>query len=277
MLLLMSAMSCNGSNYIDAPEIIETSETRNMGRAPNSADTADFIPGTETIYAKNVAFKMVHVQGGSFMMGAGPEQGGDEWNNEKPMHKVTLSHFAIAETEVTQALWTAIMGDNPSYRRGDNLPVEQISYQDGLDFIDKLNKATGRNFRMPTEAEWEYAARGGQKSKGYKFSGSNNLDEVANFADNSHGNTQPVGSKKSNEIGLYDMSGNVWEWCSDWFSEYTNEDLVNPIGPITGTERCLRGGSWYSISRYCRVTNRHYNDPDVRYDYYRGMRLAYSL
>lgn len=99
MLLLMSAMSCNGSNYIDAPEIIETSETRNMGRAPNSADTADFIPGTETIYAKNVAFKMVHVQGGSFMMGAGPEQGGDEWNNEKPMHKVTLSHFAIAETE----------------------------------------------------------------------------------------------------------------------------------------------------------------------------------
>lgn len=211
------------------------------------------------------------------MMGAGSEQCGEEWPNEKPAHEVTLSSFAIAETEVTQALWTAIMGDNPSYRRGDNLPVEQISFIDGMEFLEKLNKVTGHNFRMPTEAEWEYAARGGQKSKGYKYAGSNDLNEVANFADNSNGNTQPVASKKPNELGIYDMSGNVWEWCSDWYSEYSDKALVNPTGPANGTERCLRGGSWYSISRYCRVTNRHYNDPEVRYDYYRGMRLVYSL
>ncbi len=272
-----SFTSCYSNGVDKEIEIIEASKPRNNGISPEGSDTNNFTPGSRTIYAKNIAFKMVNVQGGSFIMGAGPEQCGEEWYNEKPLHKVTLSHFAIAETEVTQALWSAIMGDNPSYRRGDNLPVEQVSYQDCLEFIDELNKVTGYNFRLPTEAEWEYAARGGQKSKGYKYAGSNNLDEVAVYADNSHSNTQPVAGKKPNELGLYDMSGNVWEWCSDWYSEYAEDSQVDPLGPVSGTERCLRGGSWYSISRYCRVTNRYFNDPDVRYDYYRGLRLAYSL
>ena len=217
-----------------------------------------------------VKFKMIYVEGGTFMMGATEEQGYDAYDDEKPVHKVTLSDYYIGETEVTQGLWEAVMGNNPSRFTGDgNLPVERVSWNDVQEFIAKLNRLTGKVFRLPTEAEWEYAARGGKKSRGYKYSGSDNIDEVAWFYDNSGGKTHPVKGKKANELGLYDMSGNVWEWCNDWFGGYIGESQYNPQGPITGSGRVFRGGSWYSGAEGCRVSNRddYTPSPSGRGDY----------
>lgn len=165
-----------------------------------------------------VKFKMIAVEGGSFMMGATPGQGDNARENEKPAHKVTVDDFLIGETEVTQELWFAVMGNNPSYFKSDegNLPVENVSWNDVQVFIKKLNEITGQQFRLPFESEWEYAARGGQKSTDKKYSGSDNVDEVAWYADNAEKKTHPVASKKSNELGIYDMSGNVYEWCDDF-------------------------------------------------------------
>ena len=224
-----------------------------------------------------VHFKMVHVEGGTFMMGA-TEQDDDVYNDEKPAHRVTLDDYYIAETQVTQALWQAVMGNNPSNWKGDNLPVETISWNDCQEFIKKLNQITGRTFALPTEAQWEFAARGGKQSKGYKYAGSNNLDEVAWFRDNSNRETHPVAQKKANELGLYDMSGNVWEWCNDWY-DYTYYELSperNPQGPISSVNRVLRGGCWCYFVGDCRVSCRYYDFPgDCGYD--RGLRLFLSL
>ena len=160
-----------------------------------------------------VSFEMVRVEGGTFHMGATSEQKDEAWDREKPVHSVTLSSYYIGKTEVTQALWQAVMGSNPSNFKGSNLPVECVCWNDCQEFIQKLNSLTGRNFRLPTEAEWEFACRGGNNSRGYKYSGSNNLGSVAWYDDNSGGQTHPVATKAPNELGIYDMSGNVWEWC----------------------------------------------------------------
>ena len=194
--------------------------------------------------------------------------------DEMPAHEVTVSSFAIGQTEVTQELWQAIMGTNPSYFADDpQRPVEQVSWEDCQEFIARLNELTGENFRLPTEAEWEYAARGGNQTAGSIFSGSNNIDEVAWFYFNSDYATRPVAGKSDNELNLFDMSGNVSEWCSDWYGAYPTEPQVNPVGPVEGSRRILRGGSWRSISRDCRNTSRYGDTPDQRGDEV-GLRLA---
>ena len=231
-------------------------------------------PQTETITVNGVSFTMVAVKGGTFTMGCTSEQGSDCYDSEKPAHQVTLSDYLIGETEVTQALWKAVMGSNPSSFKGDNLPVEKVSYNDIVnDFIPKLNRLTGRTFRLPTEAEWEYAARGGSQSRGYKYSGSNTPGNVAWYYDNSGSKTHPVKTKAANELGLYDMSGNVWEWCSDRYGSYSNTAQTDPTGPSSGSDRVLRGGTWGSIARSSRVSDRYYNHPFYRLSNF-GFRLV---
>lgn len=218
---------------------------------------------------------MVYVSGGTFTMGATSEQGSDVYDNEKPTHNVTLSSYYICKYEVTQALWRAVMGSNPSYFKGDNLPVERVSWNDCQTFINRLNSYTGRNFRLPTEAEWEFAARGGNYSRHYKYSGSNYIGDVAWYGGNSGSSTHPVGTKQPNELGLYDMSGNVWEWCSDWYGSYSSYSQNDPTGPNSGSYRVFRGGSWNFLARNCRSSLRYIITPGRR-DYDLGLRLVLS-
>ena len=233
-------------------------------------------PSEQTFMVKGVEFKMIKVEGGTFSMGATSEQGSDAYDDEKPVHSVTLSDYYIGETEVTQELWQAVMGSNPSWFKGDNQrPVERVSWNDCQKFIKKLNQLTGKEFRLPTEAEWEYAARGGKYSKDYvyKYSGSKNADEVAWYSYNSRGETHPVKTKKANKLGLYDMSGNVWEWCNDWYGSYQSNSQINPTGPSKGERRVLRGGSWNYGDRIVRVSNRGSNTPGRSLSHH-GLRLA---
>ena len=245
-------------------------------------------PVTETFTVNGVTFTMVAVEGGTFTMGATAEQGSDAYDSEKPAHQVTLSSYCIGQTEVTQALWQAVMGSNPSYFSSRNnyatnlqRPVECVSWNDCQTFISKLNQMTGKTFRLPTEAEWEFAARGGKLSQGYKYAGSNTIGDVAWYCDNipsqTSGNagygTQTVGTKTPNELGLYDMSGNLWEWCQDWSGSYSSEAQTNPTGPTSGSYRMARGGSWDGYARYCRVSFRTTYSPSYSY-YYLGLRLA---
>jgi formylglycine-generating enzyme required for sulfatase activity len=222
------------------------------------------------------AIEMVFVEGGTFTMGCTSEQGDDCDDDERPAHQVTLSDFYIGKYEVTQAEWKAIMGNNPSGFSGcDSCPVERVSWDDVQEFIRKLNAKTGKNYRLPTEAEWEYAARGGKHSKGYKYSGSNSIENVAWYYGNSGKKTHPVGTKQANELGIYDMSGNVYEWCQDWYGGYSKGSQTNPAGASSGSDRVLRGGSWYLNPRYVRVSNRLYFTPAYRYINL-GFRLACS-
>ncbi len=208
-----------------------------------------------TFTVDGVSFTMVYVPGGTFTMGATSEQASDADSYEKPTHSVTLSGYYIGLTEVTQALWKAVMGSNPSYFKGDQLPVEQVSWNDCQNFISSLNAKTGKNFRLPTEAEWEYAARGGQ-SGGTKYAGSDNINSVAWYNYNSGRETHNVATKSPNSLGIYDMSGNVWEWCQDWYGEYSRSSVTNPIGPSSGAYRVYRGGGWSGHARHCRVSHR---------------------
>ena len=241
--------------------------------------------------------EMVLVKGGTFTMGATSEQGSDAYSNEEPTHQVTVSDFYIGKYEVTQQLWEYVMkysgtaadgstmnayasdvwlGTNPSssYGVGNYYPAYYVSWEDIVNiFIPRLNKITGKTFRLPTEAEWEYAARGGNKSQGYKYSGSNTIGDVAWYRDNSSTMTHPVGTKAPNELGIYDMSGNVWEWCSDWYGSYTSSSQSNPTGPTSGSYRVFRGGGWYDDAQICRVSFRHNSDPGIR-NYFRGFRLV---
>ena len=219
--------------------------------------------------------EMVYVEGGTFTMGATSEQGSDAENDEKPAHNVTLSGYYIGKYEVTQELWKAVMGSNPSNFKGDNLPVENVSWDDVQEFLRKLNAMTGKRYRLPAEAEWEFAARGGKSNLGYKYSGSDNIGNVAWFDGNSDSRTHAVGTKSPNELGIYDMSGNVWEWCQDWYggSYYGSSPRTDPKGPNSGSNRVFRGGGWSGDAGYCRVSNRDCFTPGGRYIFL-GIRLA---
>ena len=229
---------------------------------------------TITIPVKDgISIDMVRVEAGTFTMGATPEME-EPGNNEKPAHQVTLTNdYYIGKYEVTQALWKAVMGKNPSRFKGDNLPVEYVSWDDCQEFISKLNRIAGKKFRLPTEAEWEYAARGGKYSRGYQYSGSNNLSDVAWYKDNSGSKTHAVGSKQANELGIYDMSGNVFEWCQDWEGSYSGASQVNPIGANSGAYRVFRGGGWIYKAYGCRLSCRACSTPDLCDDFV-GVRLV---
>ncbi len=223
----------------------------------------------KTFTVGGVTFKMIKVEGGTF--------------TTTPM--VTLSDYYIGQTEVTQALWKAVMGTTPSQLttirpswdigEGANYPMYAISWEDCQEFVRKLNVQTGQRFRLPTESEWEFAAKGGNQRHGYLYSGSNDIDAVAWKSGNSRSMMHTVGTKIANELGLYDMSGNVWEWCQDWYApyNYSSSAKTNPTGPATGTERVRRGGSWNSIDTFCRVSKRESSQPSERFlDV--GLRLA---
>ncbi len=223
-----------------------------------------------------ISIEMVKVEGGTFMMGATPEMK-NSWTEERPIHQVTLTNdYYIGKYEVTQSLWCALMDNNPSYFKGDNLPVGQVSWDDCQKFINKLNDITGRKFRLPTEAEWEYAARGGKKSRGYQYSGSNKISDVAWYSSNSEHKTQPVGLKLANELGLYDMSGNVDEWCFDRFGFYSALSQTNPLGADDGICRVYRGGSWEQTAGFCRSSDRSNYGTSKNRIYNLGFRLALS-
>ena len=259
---------------------------------------------------KGVSFVMKPIKGADFWMGAHrtyirtgifsripdtsiPNFDKDANEDESPVHKVTLASFFIGETAVTQDLWRAVMGSknvsNENYGQEDGCPVANVSWNNCKDFIDRLNRITNENFRLPTEAEWEYAARGGVDTMQYRFSGGNDLYEVGWFHENSGGafsysytqnRVNPVKQKKGNALGLYDMSGNVWEWCQDWYGGYGNNPQVNPSGPKSGDSKVLRGGGWNTREWNCRVSQRHFDKPnnlpwDLYPDY--GFRLALSL
>ena len=223
--------------------------------------------------------EMILVEGGTFMMGATSEQTEDCFEDEIPVHEVTLSDFYIGKFLVTQKEWQEVMGDNPSHFKGDDLPVERVSWKEIRYFLEELNAKTGKTYRLPTEAEWEYAARGGASSRGYKYAGSNSLDEVAWYDGNSSASTHPVGQKKANELGLYDMSGNVWEWCADdWHDNYSNAPSNSRawIDSPRASDRVYRGGSWLSSALLCRVSTRNGNTLLCR-DGNLGFRLAMSV
>lgn len=224
------------------------------------------VTGAKTFTVNGVNFTMVPVQGGTFQMGS------NEGYDEKPVHSVTLSSYYIGQTEVTQALWKAVMGSNPSELKGDNLPVETVSWDDCQSFITKLNHLTGEHFRLPTEAEWEFAAKGGRQSRGFEYSGSNTIGDVAWHYGNSGSKTHPVATKSPNELGIYDMSGNVWEWCQDWKGDYSSGSQINPTGPTSGFYRVFRGGSWYESGR---SADRGINTPGYRGNGI-GLRLVLS-
>ena len=254
----------------------QSSNTYVASSSNNSSGSLSVVSGSNTISipVKNgISIEMVKVEAGTFMMGATSEMK-DSYGWEKPVHQVTLTNdYYMGKYEVTQALWEAVMDSNPSNSKGDNLPVETVSWNDCQDFISKLNSMTGRKFRLPTEAEWEYAARGGKKSRSYQYSGSSNISDVAWYDENCGSTTRAVGTKRPNELGIYDMSGNVWEWCHDWYSSYSSLSQMNPIGAISGACRVRRGGSWDNSVWYSRSSSRSYDTSD----YSRinlGLRLA---
>ena len=217
---------------------------------------------------------MVKVEGGTFTMGATAEQGSDAGSDEKPAHKVTLSDYYIGKYEVTQAEWEAVMGTNPSHYKGDNQPVDNVSWYDCQEFISKLGELTGLPFSLPTEAQWEYAARGGRKSRGYKYSGSNDIGAVA--SDNDYTGDIPVGQKQANELGLYDMSGNVCEWCLDRYKIYSSSSQTNPMVDDGGGDRVFRGGSIVCSEGLCTVSVRRLKSPYSR-DFHLGLRLVVAF
>ena len=256
----------------------QSSNTYVASSSNNSSGSPSVASGSNAIsipVKDGISIEMVKVEAGTFMMGATSEMK-HPYHWEKPVHQVTLTNdYYMGKYEVTQALWEVVMGSNPSNFKGDNLPVEEVSWNDCQEFISKLNSMTGRKFRLPTEAEWEYAARGGKKSRGYQYSGSNSISDVAWYSGNSGRVTHPVGTKQANELGIYDMSGNVYEWCSDWYGSYSSSSQTNPTGADSGSSRVYRGGSWIYIAWLCRLSYRAGNTPGYR-SYGLGLRLALS-
>ena len=257
---------------VKASDIVLTIAVTQEGSTPAERERTFTVGG--------VQFKMIRVDGGTFTMGATSEQSDDAWDDEKPTHQVTLSSYYIGETEVTDELWEAVMNTNPSSSKS---PKQGVSWEDCQDFITKLNSLTGENFRLPTEAEWEFAARGGNKSRGYKYAGSDNVDDVAWCPKNTY-DPHPVATKQPNELELYDMSGNVREWCNDWYGSYSSTAQTNPTGPTSGSYRVFRGGSFeyydnerkYTSDLYtndCRISRRQYSIISS-HGYDQGFRLA---
>ncbi len=212
------------------------------------------------------AIDFILVEGGEFLMG----DDNSDYADEKPAHRVKLSSFYIGKYPLTQSQWQAITGENPSEFKGEKRPVESVSWSDVQDFIVKLNKKTDKQFRLPTEAEWEYAARGGKYSQGYTYSGSDKLKQVGWYIENSNNETHDVGLLLANELGIYDMSGNVWEWCVDWYGDDYYEGcqkqgvVENPTGPDNGDYRVFRGGSYFDSQLNCRAASRRWNQPGGR-------------
>ena len=238
---------------------------------------------TDTTYTiKGVSFDMVLVKGGTFIMGANSLSNRDNEKFVIKRHEVALSDYMIGKTEVTQELWQAVMGSNPSHFRGDSLPVEKVSWDECIVFIKKLNEFTidsrpkGWAFCLPTEAEWEYAARGGNMSQNYKYSGGNDIDSVAWHGGNSSNKTHAVATKSPNELGLYDMSGNVWEWCYDWYGSCSDAPQTNPIGPSSGSRHVIRGVGWRKYSEPWTVFHRISGTPGYNSNRL-GLRLAMSI
>ena len=231
------------------------------------------VAAAQSSYVESVIdMRMVWVDGGTFMMGAAVEQN-DAHYNEKPAHQVAVDGYWIAATEVTQAQWKAVMGSNPSTFKGEDNPVDNVSWRDAQTFCEKLSRMTGKRYALPTEAQWEYAARGGNKSKGTKYSGSSKADMVAWHDGNSDNTSHPVAQKRPNELGLYDMSGNLYEWCCDRYAPYTSAPQTNPTGAASGDYYTLRGGSWHYAEQTCRITDRINDLPQCVNDYY-GLRIV---
>ena len=272
LVLNQMGMSSNPADVSTTASTVSVSPVQ-VPAVPSNTISDDVI----TIPVKDgICIEMVKVEGGTFMMGATSEMKNPN-SNEKPVHQVTLTNdYYMGKYEVTQALWQAVMGSNPSEYKGDNLPVETVSWNDCQKFISKLNSLTGRKFRLPTEAEWEYAARGGKESRGYQYSGSSNISDVAWYDENSGSKTHPVGTKQANELGIYDMTGNVWEWCQDWYGSYSSSSQTNPTGAVSGAHRVYRGGSWDFYAGRCRLSYRRYGTPDYRNSIL-GLRLALSV
>lgn len=254
LLAATLAVSCKPEKEPEEPGVIDKPGDEEPG-----IDTSSVANYTETLSDINFTMEMIGVQGGTFDMGATPEQEDEAKDNEKPLHKVTLSSYHIGKYEITKAQYDAVMGTN----QGDDedYPMANLTWNEAQAFCDSLSKKTGKKYALPTEAQWEYAARGGKKSKDCKYSGSNNIDEVAWYWENSAAgttrhSTQPVGSKMPNELGIYDMSGNVWEWCFDRYGKYRGDAVTNPTGPRSGTTRIVRGGGWDGVASYCRVSDR---------------------
>lgn len=264
-----------------SPVINNSSEERIAGIKNNALLNSNTNKNTQSLRIEmfmvdGVKFRMIYVKGGEFMMGAN-EQDYESRDNEKPAHKVILSDYWIGETQVTQELWQAVMGNNPSCFKGEKLPIEQVSWNDCQLFISKLNELTGQHFCLPTEAQWEYAARGGHlgKANDYKYSGSQKIADVAWYVRNSSLKTHQIATKKSNELGLFDMSGNVCEWCQDGYMRYKKNMQKNPTGreDIGSIFHVYRGGSWHQAASNCRITSRSCSSPLVSYNYI-GLRLA---
>jgi len=249
------------------PAVIESAVYADAVKPVARADGADF---RDT----KIGVDMVFVKGGAFVMGCTPDQESC-WDNEKPAHRVTLTGYYVSKYLVTQKQWQNVMGTNPSDTKGDDLPVHNVSWDEVQEFIAKVKKATGRKYRLPTEAEWEYAARGGEQSKGYKYAGSNDAGEVAWYDKNSK-SIQKVGAKKPNELGLYDMSGNLCEWVNDYFGDYESRSQTDPPGPQSGSMRTQRGGPHFKGATYMRIAFRSGAMPDNELGGSTGFRLAMS-
>ncbi len=266
------------------PQSRGSSAVRPKPAQPKKADPINSLAEPLRSHLKKLMADMVLVEGGTYMMGNPDRDRNDEYAKDVP-HEVTLSSFYICKYEVTEALWTAVMGSNPSrHKLGDNYPVEQVNWYDCQDFVEKLSELTGRHFRLPTEAEWEYAARGGQRSRGYRYSGSYNLDEIGWHVGNAHHYKREVGTKKPNELGLYDMTGNVCEWCQDKLDTeyYHHSPSINPQGPDRSTykdNRCFRGGSFCDEEKYdeLKVYTRNTGMPPEEKYGHLGLRLAMSV
>ena len=278
--ILLSGAQGEPTADVDADGSVTISDVTNLiDMLLSGIEPTQIATGNREFTVNGVTFKMMAVEGGTFAMGATRSQNGSDYNNmEKPVHMVTLSDYYIGQTEVTQALWQAVMGSNPSNFTGDmKRPVEMVSWNDCQQFITKLNQMTGMNFRMPTEAEWEFAARGGIKTRGFRFAGSFNIDEVAWYNSNAEGTTHPVGTKAPNELGIYDMSGNIYEYCQDRHDGstyiYPSEPQINPTGPEQGDCVVIRGGSIDYSDDNCRVARR-WSDASYAKWKDQGLRLA---